>query len=187
MEVVHIKGNLQLVAKFSLGAGVDPGGETMGSIDQVEEDFVTHQLGHIHGHINQLGDDTWGSEFGLVNVFRANTKNDIFPDHGFVASNIVLRDLHTEGIHVNKHLTFFHNNLTIEEVHGRGANEACHKEIGRMIIEHLRGVQLLQLTLIHNGNTGRHSHGFSLVVGDIDEGCFKAFVQFGELSTGLNA
>ena len=56
-----------------------------------------------------------------------------------------------------------------------------------MIIEHLGSVELLQLAFVHDGNTGCHGHGFGLVVGDVDEGGFKALMQLGELSTGLNA
>jgi len=48
-----------------------------------------------------------------------------------------------------------------------------------MIVEHLRGIKLLQLALVHDSNPARHGHGFGLVMGDIDEGCLKALVELG--------
>jgi len=53
-----------------------------------------------------------------VNIFRANTENDIFADNTLVACNILIGYADAEGAHIHEHLAFFHVNLTIEEVHG---------------------------------------------------------------------
>lgn len=118
VEVVHIEDNLHLVTKMRLCTRVNAGDKVVGAIDQVKEDLITHQFGDIDGNIDRFGDDTRRSEYGVVNVFRTNTEDDVFADNGFVLFMILGRNLDAEGVHVNKHFAIFNINLTIEEVHG---------------------------------------------------------------------
>ena len=63
------------------------------------------------------------------------------------------------------------------EGHGRRAHKARHEEIGGVVVEVLRGVDLLDKAPLHDHNAGSHGHGLHLVVGDVDEGGAQSFVE----------
>ena len=50
----------------------------------------------------------------------------------------------------------------------------------------LRSVDLLNVTVLHDDDTVGHGHGFGLVMGNIDEGGFQLYVNFGKLGTHLS-
>ncbi len=78
MEVFHIEDQLNLVSHLEARARINPGDKVVLAAHQVQEDFIAHQLGHIHFGFNRRSDDSRRSEHGVVNIFRANAKDDFF-------------------------------------------------------------------------------------------------------------
>ena len=71
-------------------------------------------------------------------------------------------------------------------VHGRRADEAGHEEVDRVVVEHLRGVDLLQHAPLHHGDPVGHGHGLGLVVGDVERGDLEVALDAGDLGPGLH-
>ena len=57
MDIVHVEFDLGLLAKAQLGARIDAGDEGVLAADQVKQDFIAHQLGHIHFDIDTFSID----------------------------------------------------------------------------------------------------------------------------------
>ena len=67
------------------------------------------------------------------------------------------------------------------EGHGGRAHKARHEEVGGVVVEVLRGVDLLDEAPLHDHDATTHGHGLHLVVGDVDEGGAQPFVEAGDL------
>ena len=77
VHVVHVEDHLHLVADLEAGARVDAGDEAVLAGLQVDEDFVAHQLGHIHLGFHRLGDDAGRCKFRVVDVLGADAEDDV--------------------------------------------------------------------------------------------------------------
>ena len=66
VEVIHVEGNHGLLTHSQSRARIHTGDERVRSADQVQEDFVAHQLGYIHAHIDFLRVGIGGDELGIV-------------------------------------------------------------------------------------------------------------------------
>src|SRR5262245_502790 len=89
------------------------------------------------------------------------------------------------GWYWNRKITGFHYKLVRilakfarEEVHGGGADEAGYKEVIRMVIQVLRGIELLEHALIDHGDSSCHRHRLRLIVRDVDERCLQPLMKF---------
>src|SRR6266568_7761306 len=81
----------------------------------------------------------------IAKVFRANTKRKV-ASRSFSGQVFEKRwDLYMPHTlqHNGSVFALTHHLSSLEEVHGRRANKACHKKVGRMIVEFLWGPKLL--------------------------------------------
>ncbi len=69
----------------------------------------------------------------------------------------------------------------VDKIHLRRANKACYKDIVGELIEFLWGSDLHNIAIIHNYNAVSHCHGFSLVMGDVNESGIQLVMQFSNL------
>src|SRR6185503_202135 len=69
---------------------------------------------------------------------------------------------------------------SIDEVHRGRADERRHEEVGRILVEPLRRVDLDNPAVPHDGDALAERHRLRLVVGDIDARDGKAGVQLRE-------
>ena len=60
--------------------------------------------------------------------------------------------------------------LTVDEVHLRRSHETCNEEVLRSVVEILRGINLLDNTVLHNYDSGTKGHCLGLVMGYVDNG-----------------
>ena len=65
--------------------------------------------------------------------------------------------------------------------------KAADEQVGRVIVQVLRGIDLLDEAVLHNDDAGAHGHGLGLVMGNIDEGGLQALMQLGDLGAHLHA
>ena len=68
----------------------------------------------------------------------------------------------------------------VEEVHGRGADEAGDEEVGGMVVEVHGGGHLLDGAVVHHGDALAEGEGLGLVVGDVEHGGAEAGVEAGD-------
>ena len=75
----------------------------------------------------------------------------------------------------------------VEEVHLRCADKARHELVVGLVVQVHGRVDLLDVAQLHDDDAGAHGHGLHLVVRDVDEGGFQAFVQRRDLGTHRGA
>ena len=74
-----------------------------------------------------------------------------------------------------------------DEVHGRVANEAAHKLVGRLVVDSRRHIVLRDLAAVHHGDAVAQAHGFSLIMRDIQRGGLDVAQQTLELTAHFQA
>src|SRR6185312_530733 len=79
------------------------------------------------------------------------------------------------------------DDIHIEEVHGRGADEASDEHVDRLCVELARRTDLLQHAILEHGDAVTHGERFGLVVGDVDGGDTEAAGERRDLRTRLHA
>src|SRR5699024_10154646 len=73
------------------------------------------------------------------------------------------------------------------QVHRRGADEAGHEYVRRVVVHLPGGTHLLQDTELEHADPVTHGQGLGLVVGDVHGGDTQAALQGSDLRTGLHA
>ena len=79
------------------------------------------------------------------------------------------------------------DDLRLEHVHRRTADEPADEQVHGTVVERLRIVDLLQLALAHDGDTGPHRHRLDLVVGHVDGRDPEIALELRDLGAGLHA
>src|SRR6266550_3112155 len=122
-------------------------------------------------------------------MLRANTKYELLVRSISRGLRVKGRHLHLANLPYDdpRRVTIGSYTDVVKEVHGWRADETCHEQVGWMIVEFLRGTDLLNDAGVEYSNTASHRHGFHLVVCDIDKGGLDALVNLGDLRAGLNA
>ena len=75
---------------------------------------------------------------------------------------------------------------SIDEVHGRVAHEVGYKQVGGLVVEHLGGIELLDASVIQDGNLVCHGHGLLLIVGYDDGGNAQILLDAADLVPDLD-
>jgi hypothetical protein len=105
MVIFHIEHNLGIISVFGFSAWVNASDEVVAAIDQIEEDFITHQFSDVNLGVDRFSDDARGSVLRGVDIFRADTEDDILAE-SFL---IFVRDADLEAAQVGNISTFFFN------------------------------------------------------------------------------
>ena len=98
---------------------------------------------------------------------------------------LILAQLNLDAAKLCKVLVAFTGQSAVEHVHNRHADEACNKQVCRMIEHILRSADLLDITVTHDDNSVAQRHSFGLVMGNVDEGGVDTLTQLDDLSTHL--
>ena len=69
------------------------------------------------------------------------------------------------------YLVAYLNNLSIDQVHLRRTDESSNELVSRLIVQVLRGIYLLDNTILKNNDSGTQSHSLGLVMCYVDDGC----------------
>ena len=77
--------------------------------------------------------------------------------------------------------------LRRDQVDRRRADEAGDELVPRVVVEHLRRVDLLQVAGVHDGDAVAHRHRLDLVVRDVDRRHAEAALQLVDLGAQLDA
>ena len=73
-----------------------------------------------------------------------------------------------------------------DQIHGRGAHEAGHEKAGRRVVHVLWRAYLFDPPAVHQHDAVGQSHGFDLVMGDVDRGGAHAFAQLLDFGAHLH-
>src|SRR5450759_1377984 len=168
-----------------MGTRVDAGHKWVRSRQQVKQDFIAHQLGHIHLALYRRRGDTCGRKQWVVDILRTNAKYDLFASKVGISADPVFRDLHFEGPGIHKQAAAVLLDFSWEEVHGWRTDKPGNKQVDWSIVQVLWRIELLKYALIHDRDTSGHGHGLRLVVGHIDKGGLQTLVQLADFSPGL--
>ena len=85
----------------------------------------------------------------------------------------------------NPHPSLFNN--TVQEIHCRRPDKACHKFIGRIIIQINRPARLFNHPRTQHNYFISQRHRLDLIMGDIDHRSANLFVQARNLNPHINA
>ena len=118
VEIIHVEDDLDRFTHVECRARVDPGGELVGSTDQVEEYLVAHQLGHVHPGIDFFGVDVGRSEGRVVDIFWADSKDNFFINVFMVDLAAVARNFDSKVTGIDNVFTVILAQVSREEVHG---------------------------------------------------------------------
>lgn len=119
MHITHIESHGGLVAHFVAGSRVHPGDKFTLACFQEKENLIPHQLGQIDCSFYVLGDDLGGSEIGIVDILRPQTKYHWFSQVILIGCLAVFRNLDRESIRLDQNIAAVLDHFCVEEVHGR--------------------------------------------------------------------
>ena len=97
------------------------------------------------------------------------------------------RDREPEAAELGAHRTVAAGEPGLEEVHRRRADEPGDEEVDGVLVERLRGVDLLQLALADHRDAVAHRHRLGLVVRDVDGGDAEVVLDPRDLGAHLHA
>ena len=165
----------------------------LSSLIEIEDDFCPQHLscGYAYLRANSIFVESFCLGFFiLIDIFRTHTQDHLsaqLPSQGgfcLVPFQVKLSSARSVSeIHHCFSAFLFHN--AVEEIHGRGTDEARHEQIGRMIIQLNGRFHLLDHSVFHDHDPGSQSHGFCLVVSHINDGSRQIFMEFGKLNAHL--
>ncbi len=186
-----VEANGDIIAGASLAAGVNAGYDVaiFAGGGEVQIGFGAHQLNYFNMYVDRSGGILLEELCIVGNVLGTDT-------HVYFLANALVRDELLKLLCGNLNLVLSEYGEYVaafllqgysEEVHLRGADEACNKQVGGIVIQILGGIYLLDEAILHNYDAGTHGHSLGLVVGYVDEGGLQSLMQLGDLSSHLNA
>ena len=150
-------------------------------------DLVAHRVAVADMAVDQgvhaqvlVGEDVHGDLAAADHVLGTHAQVDLLAGVGQQHALFFLGELHAEAVAFQ--LPFPDGD--VKEVHGRQADEACHKAVGRGVIELQRRAHLLDMAHGHADDAVRQGQGFGLVVGNVEHGGLQALVQQQDLPAG---
>ena len=175
----HVDGDLDDFFLGILNRGGHADDNLLVGDEDVEVGLSAEQLAEVDlgGDAVARGELVEGEE-----VLGTHTEDDGLADIGLESSLLGFGDLQLVVVENGDQLAALFRDLDIEEVHLGGADEAGDEEIARGIVQHLRGIELLDDAVLHDDDAVAHGHSLGLVVSDVDEGGVKAAVQAGDLA-----
>ena len=189
MELAQRNLNINYVATANLGIGVgfddDSTALCIGSIEiqvSINEGFATQHFNYANNCLGRCPRTVVVIVLIVnANIIGTNTEYDfVFAIHVLNGNFIGLDVLHINvgsAIQREANVIAVFNNSTVKEVHLRCTDKACNKHVIGILIQIDRCINLLNVSVLHNNDTGAHGHCLYLVVRNVNKGCAKFFVQ----------
>ena len=182
----HIECNLDVVARTGGGAGRNTC-DQIGLLTylEVEVDLGAHKLGNINISIGDAVGMCGELHGRVVNALGTETDDDFFADVVLEVGVVRLFGGQLEGLvlKVEVHIGALLDELTVDEVHLRSADEAGNEEVAGCIVKGLRSIDLLNETVLHNNDSRCHGHSLDLVVRNVNERGLNVLVQLRKLGS----
>ena len=190
VEAGHVKRNGDVVIGAGLAAGINAGNNVafLAGGGKIEVGFGAHELDNFYVYLNGSGLVLLNELGVVVNVLGTNAHVDFLID-ALVGNQLLKLLLRNEDLILAKlgvNGVAFLLQLYREEVHLRAADESGNKQVGRIVVQVLGGVYLLNEAVLHNHDAGAHGHSLGLVVGNVNEGGLQLLVQLGDFGSHLN-
>ena len=187
VDLLGIESEGHALSGTDLGVRLDTSGNRIAVNIEIQENFSAEQLVDVAGCI-ELVSSFLKSLRGSQDVFRTDAEDNLLAvvvavDHGL---RLVSGKLDALAVEFEISLALRNPCGSIQEVHLRGSHEACDEEIAGVVIEVLRGIDLLNDTVLHNDDSGSQSHSLGLVMCDVDDGGAQSLVKLGNLGSHLN-
>ena len=191
VQTAGLESDLDGIADAGLAARIDAGddvGVLAGDLE-VQVGLRAHELGNFDLRLDEVAVGDGQEALFVVDVLRTDTHDDFLADVGLVnqLADLGIRNLDGVGAELGPNFVALLHELGVEEVHLRAADEGTDEQVGRIVVQVLRGVDLLDEAVLHDDDTGSHGHGLGLVMSNVDEGGLQALMQLGDLGTHLNA
>ena len=162
---MRVKGNADGVSVAGLGGGSHTSGHLVALVLQVQVDLGAHHLRDIDLSI-QLAVGVLCHKLGLVvDILGTDAHLDLLAN---VSIQLAVGGLFLgQGDHVAAQVNAVQLALldqgAVQEVHLGAADEACNEHVARHIVQVLRGIDLLDDTILHNYDSCTKSHSQLLV------------------------
>ena len=191
VQAVGLERNLDGVSVASSAARIDASNDVafLASGLQVEVGLRAHELGNFNLRLNEVAVGNGQEALFIVDVLRTDAHDNFLADVRLVnqLADLGIRNLDGVGAELSPNTVSLLNQLRIEEVHLRAADEGTDEQVARIIVQILRSIDLLHEAVLHDDDTGSHGHSFGLVMRDVDEGRLQTLMELGDLGTHLNA
>ena len=184
MSLLHVERELDSVACAGCCARIYAGCHLAACEIEVQEYFGAEKFVNLDLSID--------CSFGMLSkeirlivyIFRTDAEDNSLAVISFELSSSVCGNAELEAAYFDSLAAI--GNLAVHEVHLRRADETGDELICRMIIQHLRGIDLLNDTVLHNDDSCAKSHSLCLVMCNVDDCSAKSVMQLGDLCSHLN-
>jgi len=191
VQAIGFEGDLDGVSVAGRAARIDTGDDVaiLTSGLQVQIGLRAHELGNLNLSLNEVAVGDGQEALFIVDVLRTDAHDNFLADVGLVnqLANLRIRNLDGVIAELGPDTVGLLDELGVEEVHLRAADEGADEQVARIVVQVLRGIDLLHETVLHDNDTGSHGHGLGLVMGNVDEGGLQALMELGDLGTHLHA
>src|SRR5579875_450074 len=189
MDLITINGQSYLATDAYTRAMIEGSDGIVTAGGEVDLQLVAEVLNHVYCCIDDgLGIAVGTDKCGILKVDRADAEGKLLACGGPGLFRVLRRDRYLpDTFEHNLRRTVLARNLRIgEEVHGRGADEACYKEVRGMVVQFLWRADLLDNATVQNSDAVAHRHSLNLVVGDVNNGGLDALMELDDVRTRLD-
>src|SRR5699024_9711051 len=183
VDLVLVECDADGIAVTGLGGGRDAGGHLVALVVQVQVDLGAHHFGNLNLSV-QLAVGVLCHELGLVvDVLGTDAHLDLLADISvqLAVGGLLLGQGDQVAAQVNCVLVALLGQAAVQEVHLGAADEAGDEHVAGVIVQVLRGIDLLDDAVLHDDDAVAHGHGLGLVMGNVDEGGGQLLVQLDDL------
>ena len=181
-----IEGVLNCIAGANLCCGLNSCCDVSCAEIEVQEYFCAEKLVNVDLGLELIRNLVAGLDFD--DVLGTDTEDNLLAVVAAVDDFLGLVSGKLDGLSldIQECLAAFYSCDCIYEVHLRRSHEACYEQVAGIVIEVLRGIDLLNDTVLHNDDSGTKGHSLCLVVCDVDDGGAKSLVKLSDLGSHLN-
>lgn len=177
---------IDLLIDFVAVVGVDLGDKAVATGIEVEERLGTHGLGDLNSGLGTgvfMGIVDGG---GIGDILGSYAEDDGLAEEGSsgIGETVVEADVNGTVLPVilgKPDGPIYLGHITVEKIHGRGADETGDEHIVGFVVEIEGFIDLQNVPLFHDADTIAHGHGLDLVVGDINHGGPEAGMELADL------
>src|SRR6266508_1119331 len=184
MQAVELDGDLELLADFRRQLGLDLVDEQVIPDAGVHDDLVAERLDDLH----------FGLELRLLAARRSRRLEDVLraDSHHDLPASVRRGDRlqgrgHRQGELGRRDSGPSVLDHRVDEVHRRRADEVGDEEVLGAIVDFERGADLLDPSVLHDGDAAAHRHRFDLVVGDVNSRRLQTPLQLLDFRAHLDA
>src|SRR5579883_43074 len=186
VQVTGVDHELDDVAAAQLGIRAHLGDEWLTADDRVDQGFAAERLDEV----DPGGEGRPGRRLGhlgaVEDVLRADAHHHVATGVAIDQAGTLGRNPENEVLAFDEQLIVPRDQLALEQVHRRTADEPRDEEIRRVIVERVGAPELLEAASVEHTDPVAEGHRLLLVVVDVDRRRAKALVELDQLGAGAH-